>query len=105
MGEYWKPVNLTRREFIDPQLSCGLKLPEWNHIHSSVRTRIADLVVRGIWSADDDIQALSDYGSSMPLQFLKAGQDLSEEDAELIYGDLGDDYLDVSTRDPQREKK
>jgi hypothetical protein len=29
MGQYWKPVNLTKREFIDPhKLGAGLKLRE-----------------------------------------------------------------------------
>lgn len=31
MGQYWKPVNLDKREFIDPhKLDCGLKL--WEQI-------------------------------------------------------------------------
>lgn len=31
MGQYWKPVNLDKREFIDPhKLGCGLKL--WEQI-------------------------------------------------------------------------
>jgi len=29
MGQYWKPVNLTKREFINPHfLGAGLKLGE-----------------------------------------------------------------------------
>ncbi len=31
MGQYWKPVNIDKREFIDPRkLGCGLKL--WEQI-------------------------------------------------------------------------
>ena len=31
MGQYWKPVNLDKREFLDPhKLGCGLKL--WEQI-------------------------------------------------------------------------
>jgi hypothetical protein len=63
MGEYWKPVNLTRREFVHPHhVECGLKLPEWNHANSGVR-RIIDKR----WGLDDDVRALSDYGGELQM--------------------------------------
>lgn len=38
MGEYWKPVNLTKREYIHPHdLNDGLKLGEWNWPGSRTR--------------------------------------------------------------------
>jgi hypothetical protein len=69
MGEYWKPVNLTRREFVHPhKVDCGLKLPEWNWDGSPVWRRINALIAEGRWSADDDIRALSDYGGEFRLK-------------------------------------
>ena len=64
MGEYWKPVNLTRGEFIHPHhWDCGLKLGEWNHAKSAVRK-----VMRERWEASDHVVAMSDYGGLQTLQ-------------------------------------
>ena len=42
MGEYWKPINLTKQEFVHPhELGCGLKLGEWNHPDSRVWLTVA----------------------------------------------------------------
>lgn len=69
MGEYWKPVNLTRREFIHPHhMDCGLKLGEWwewndKPVDSPVR-RLMDQR----WPAADDVRAVSDYGGQLRLR-------------------------------------
>lgn len=63
MGEYWKPVNMTRREYINPQtLGGGLKLAEWNRSGSSTRERM-----KAVWPLTDDVRAISDYGNVMQL--------------------------------------
>lgn len=101
MGEYFKAVNLTRKEFVHPRsLNCGLKLPEWNYAESAVRQRIAKLIAVGIWSAEDDIQAVSDYGSAVPLSFGKSAE-LTEDEATAAYED--ESMVEVSKRDPQRK--
>lgn len=63
MGEYWKPVNLTKNEYIHPHhWGCGLKLGEWNYpgslVHQVIETR---------WAPTDDVRAVSDYGGQMQL--------------------------------------
>ena len=41
MGQYWVPVNLTKKEFIDPhKLGCGLKLWEQLANHPSTGTAL-----------------------------------------------------------------
>lgn len=63
MGEYWKPVNLTRGEFIHPHhWDCGLKLAEWNSRDSPVMR-----VIRERWKSSDDVRAVSDYGGQLQL--------------------------------------
>jgi hypothetical protein len=63
MGEYWKPVNLTKREFIHPHhVGNGLKLPEWWGYDSNVVK-----AMKAHWSPDDDVRAVSDYGGTMRL--------------------------------------
>lgn len=60
MGEYWKPVNVTRREYIHPHdLNCGLKLREWSYPDSRVMKMISER-----WSKTDTVVAVSDYGDS-----------------------------------------
>ena len=68
VGEYWKPINLTKREFIHPhELGCGLKLGEWHHHDSLVMRRVQELLDQGRWSPTDDIRILSDYGGEMQM--------------------------------------
>ncbi len=58
MGEYWKPVNLTRREYVHPHhVGNGLKWGEWVHPKSQTM-----LTMRARWSDTDDVRAVSDYG-------------------------------------------
>ena len=63
MGEYWKPINITRREFIDPQrLSCGLKLSEWFYESSPVVR-----LMNAKWSRSDVVWAIGDEGARVQL--------------------------------------
>ena len=64
MGEYWKPVNLTRGEFIHPHhVNEGLKLGEWNHPKSGVTKAMK----AHDWKSTDDVRAVSDYGGQLQL--------------------------------------
>jgi hypothetical protein len=88
MGEYWKPVNLTRREYIHPhRANCGLKLMEWNYAGSPVRK-----LMKAHWPPTDDVRALSDYGGEMQL-YGSSGPEVSPE-----YCDLESDFVDISSR-------
>lgn len=60
MGEYWKPVNVTRREYIHPHhVNEGLKLAEWTWRGSAV------LALLAAWSPEDDVRVVSDYGGDI----------------------------------------
>lgn len=69
MGVYWKPVNVTLREYLHPhRLGDGLKRAEWvPHPDSATNLRIAALFESGEWSRADDIRAVSDAGSEEQL--------------------------------------
>jgi hypothetical protein len=68
MGEYWKPVNFTKREYVHPpRLDCGLKLGEWHYPESAVMCRVTGLLASGQWQATDDICACSDYGGLLQM--------------------------------------
>lgn len=60
MGEYFIAVNVTREQYIHPHdVGCGLKLGEWfDHQDSTVWKQ-----ARARWSPDDEVLAISDYGS------------------------------------------
>lgn len=83
MGEYWKPVNLTRGEFIHPHhVDCGLKLGEWwewegQRVRSAVRR-----IIETRWSPTDDVRALSDYGRELQLTGEPNGPAPEYEDIE-----------------------
>lgn len=58
MGEYWKPVNITKREYIHPHdLNDGLKFGEWTFPRSATMTMIKDR-----WSPTDAVVYVGDYG-------------------------------------------
>jgi hypothetical protein len=59
MGVYWKVVNVTRKEFIDPHsVGASAKLGGWDSPDGPVMT-----LVRERWSATDDVRAVPDTGS------------------------------------------
>jgi hypothetical protein len=56
--EYFKPVNLTRREFIDPhRLRCGLALHQWLRDGSPVVR-----LMKEKWAISDNVWAIGDGG-------------------------------------------
>lgn len=58
MGEYWKPVNVTRKEWIHPHCEDeGLKWGEWSNPDSAVVS-----LMRSAWASTDEVFAVSDYG-------------------------------------------
>jgi hypothetical protein len=58
MGQYWKPVNVTRKEWIHPHtMNDGLKWGEWSHPDRPTVT-----LMRAAWNSADEIYAVSDYG-------------------------------------------
>ena len=89
MGEYWKPVNVTRREYIHPHsVDCGLKLVEWTWPTSRV------LAIMASWSVGDDIRIVSDYGGDIRVtDAAKAGSE------PVTYDDLGD-FTEITAPDP-----
>lgn len=57
MGEYWKPVNVTKREYIHPHdLNDGLKIGEWTWPKSRTMQMIAER-----WEPTDTVIYVSDY--------------------------------------------
>ena len=85
MGEYWKPVNVTRRELIDPhRLGCGLKLREWNYPSSPVLN-----LIDAKWASTDDVRAVSEEGRQQQLSGTPGGPSPN-------YRELTDDYVDIS---------
>lgn len=90
MGEYWKAVNVDKRQQVHPHKvddgGNGLKWREWVTYDSNTRRRIQHLIDTGTW-AGDEIRAVSDYGGTAPL----AGPP-TDRPAE-----YGDEWEDVST--------
>ncbi len=71
MGEYWKPVNVSRREYIHPHdHDCGLKLGEWDWEGSPVMKLIEER-----WGAHDTVVAVSDYENFRILRGTPPGED------------------------------
>lgn len=69
MGEYWKPVNLDKRQQVHPhRVGDGLKLCEWNHEGSHTLRAVDGLIEGGVWSPGDEVRVVSDYGGTMHLR-------------------------------------
>jgi hypothetical protein len=102
MGEYWKPVNLTKKQSINPHaMGCGLKRGEWHHPESGVMRGIVALLAAGEWEQTDTIVAVSDYGDMFPMQPLNAAYEGDPEElyrAQPYYNNQGNGYTDVSER-------
>lgn len=106
MGEYWKPVNVTRGEWIHPHhVGSGLKLGEWNYNGSPVLDLIDKLLEAGSWSRSDDVRAVSDYGNEIQLFGNRSDTECPYDDVEesfrevrvdsnrTICGDPGSDFV------------
>jgi len=83
MGQYWYPIDLDKREFVNPhKLGCGLKL--WEQIASHPGTGVALLILC----------------AAMPEQ--RGGGDLDLEDEQGFIGDLkkaaGISYSEIAKR-------
>jgi hypothetical protein len=77
MGEYWKPVNLTKLEYIHPHdLNCGLKIGEWN----SPGSRVMKLIDKR-WGRNDVIVAVSDYDNVHAIRGEAAPDDVPKYDS------------------------
>ncbi len=81
MGEYWFPVNATRKQYVHAhRLGHGLKLTEWSQPGSSV------LAVVAKWSLTDKVYLQSDYECVIEVTGAP----------ELGYDDMRDTYTEVS---------
>lgn len=83
MGQYWYPISLTKREYLDPhKLGCGLKLWEQVATHTGTGTALIILC------------------AAMPEQ--RGGGDLDLDEEEGFAGDLkkaaGVSYAEVAKR-------
>lgn len=93
MGEYWKPVNVTRKQYIHPhRVDEGLKLAEWTWSRDS---HVLTLALRLGWSVRDDIRIVSDYGGD-----LRVTDAAKASEAEIGYDSLGERFADVRTAEP-----
>lgn len=119
MGQYWKPVNLTKREFIDPhRLNTGIKLLELassSDLAAALVILLAVMPMRrgggdfqnnpfiGRW-AGDKVVFVGDYSRdadmpNSPIPFGKVyelcyGND-SEDGTQKAFTDVTDDVLEI----------
>jgi hypothetical protein len=98
MGEYWKPINTTKREFVHPhRLGDGLKYAEWVEQKDGRTWRaVLAMIAAGRWSEDDDIRAASDAGSDEQLYGTTDVTYPASELYEYTYNDSASDFADVS---------
>ena len=95
MGEYWKPVNLTRREFVHPHyVGNGLKLGEW-WVYDSATVK----VMRSRWADSDDVRAVSDYGGQERLWGTGVAPWPEYDDLD------GDTFVEVSGLAPKEDNR
>lgn len=100
MGEYWYPINVTRKEWMHPHAHDeGLKWGEWTRPTSKVMKLIGER-----WSREDTLLAVSDYGGTRILPFEGAewlGRDderrfnIKRPDGIPSYDDARDEYAHV----------
>ena len=102
MGQYHYPVNLTKKQYLDPhKFGDGLKLREFGCNSHGTMTALTYLLASsngrgggdflrgsraGSW-AGDKIAIIGDYSEK---------NDIEGIDAQQIYGDLDDAYVDIS---------
>lgn len=119
MGQYWKPVNLTKREFINPhKLGSGIKLLELSSssgLAAALTILLAVMPERrgggdfqnnpfvGRW-AGDKVVFVGDYSidADMPNSPIPLGQvyqltygNDSEDGSEKAFTDVTDDVLEI----------
>lgn len=87
MGEYWKPVNVTRMECIHPHdFNDGLKLGEWFHTgdFESATLKALRKLCAGPWK-NDVVLIASDYGGLMPYHVPTHSNEAAGLDGEELY--------------------
>lgn len=118
MGQYWKPVNLTKKEYIDPhRLASGLKL--WEQVAGGMTGKallvlLATMPERrgggdlqedpiiGHW-AGDKVTLVGDYSEdsdfpNSPIPFSEV-YDACDDDALVPFKDITDDVCRVLERE------
>lgn len=118
MGQYWKPVNLTKKEYIDPhRLACGLKL--WEQVAGGMTGRALLVLLAtmpeprgggdlqkdpiiGHW-AGDQVTLVGDYSEdsdfpNSPIPFSEV-YDACDGDALVPFKDITDDVRRVLERE------
>jgi hypothetical protein len=89
MGEYWKPINVTRKEYVHAhEVNEGLKLVEWTWPGSAV------LAIVGTWVPSDDIRICSDYEGD--IRVTDAAKS-SKEEASYMLCEESPDYTLVTS--------
>lgn len=82
MGEYWKAVNIDKRQQINPHhLGDGLKYREWVANPSSGTHRaIQRLLEDGEWDDTDEVRAVSDCGGSLHISGIETDRPADYDD-------------------------
>ena len=102
MGQYHFPVNLTKKQYLNPHaFDDGLKLREFGCSAHGTMTALAYLLASSVGRGGGDFEKGSFCGTWAGDQIAIIG-DYSEKgdvpgfDAKEIYGELKTDYKDVS---------
>lgn len=90
MGEYWKPINVTRKEYIYPHShNAGLNLGEWLY---GPKCRILALASR--WSPTDDVRIVSDYDGD-----IRVTESAKTSDEVVTYFDADEKFSETQCPD------
>lgn len=119
MGQYWKPVNLTKKEYIEPhRLACSLKLSEQvagGMTGKALLVLLATMPERrgsgdlqedpiiGHW-AGDQVTLVGDYSEdsdfpNSPIPFSEVYDACGNEDVPVPFKDITDDVRRVLERE------
>jgi hypothetical protein len=103
MGEYWKPVNVDRKQAVHPHtVGNGLKRGEWYYRESCVLRCISELIARGAWLETDEIRAVSDYGGAFHVRGPETERPCDYHDDSIVdvHFDTNGDHDRFSTLEP-----
>lgn len=101
MGEYWQPVNFTRRQFVDPhEVGNGVKLGEWYGYDSATMARVKALLKSGAWLESDDVAAVSDYGGDIQMHGERSDRSMHNDDSNGGLWQSSHEFFDASVADP-----
>jgi hypothetical protein len=102
MGQYHYPVNLTKKQYLDPhKFGDGLKLREFGCSSHGTLTALTYLLAssngRGGGDFDEGSWAGKWAGDRIAIiGYYSEPNDIEGMDAAQIYSDLHDNYLDIS---------